>query len=206
MRWVSPIIAQTGGVCKERKRDFPRFTLRLKDFLPKSFGYAQKQLSNVHFEFFVENDEGYRGEYCKMQEQRRTVAIATEKGGEWKRVYRGELESAVRLSVVDGRRSFMEKGRKMRFSVVKSVRKYQIVGNNQKPLSGMRGLRAFKRLRNSRHKSCKKELIPGIDYVIVSINLEKEVPLRPSGYTERPVLWTGKTVGFVECGENKGMS
>ena len=141
-----------------------------------------------------------------MQEQRRTVAIATEKGREWKRVCRGELESAVRLSVVDGRRSFMEKGRKMRFSVVKSVRKYQIVGNDQKPLSGMRGLRAFKRLRNSRHKSCKKELIPWIDYVIVSINLEKEVPLRPSGYTERPVLWTGKTVGFVECGENKGMS
>ena len=108
-----------------------------------------------------------------MQERRRTVAIATEKGREWKRVCRGELEPAVRSSVVDGRRSFMEKGRKMRFSVVKSVKKYQIVRNDQKPRLGMHGLRTFKRLRNSRHKSCKKELIPRIDYVIVSIILEK---------------------------------
>ena len=130
-----------------------------------------------------------------MQERGRTVAIATEKGGEWKRVCRGELESAVRLSVVDGRRSFMEKGRKKRFSVVKSVRKYQIVGNNQKLLSGMRGLRAFKRLRNSRHKSCKKELIPRIDYVIVSINLEKRSTSAPvriygtAGLMDRRNCW-----------------
>ena len=124
-----------------------------------------------------------------MQERRWTVAIATEKGREWKRVCRGELESAVRLSVVDGRRSFMEKGRKKRFSVVKSVRKYQIVGNNQKALSAMRGLRAFKRLRNSRHKSCKKELIPWIDCVIVSINLEKRstsAPVRIYGTAAQP--------------------
>lgn len=123
-----------------------------------------------------------------MQERRRTVAIATEKGREWKRVCRGELESAVRLSVVDGRRSFMEKGRKMRFSVVKSVRKYQIVRNDQKPRLGMHGLRVFKRLRNSRHKSCKKELIPRIDYVIVSINLEKRstsAPVRMYGTAAR---------------------
>lgn len=123
-----------------------------------------------------------------MQERRRTVAIATEKGREWKRVCRGELESAVRLSVVDGRRSFMENGRKMRFSVVKSVRKYQIVRNDQKPRLGMHGLRAFKRLRNSRHKSCKKELIPRIDYVIVSINLEKRstsAPVRMYGTAAR---------------------
>ena len=44
-----------------------------------------------------------------MQERRRTVAIATEKGGEWKRVCRGELESTVRLSVVDGRRTLRKK-------------------------------------------------------------------------------------------------
>ena len=141
-----------------------------------------------------------------MQERRWTVAIATEIGGKWKCVCRWELESAVRLSVVDGRCTFMEKGRKEHFSLMKSVKKYQIVGNDQKELSAIRGLRAFKRLRNSRHKSCKKELIPGVDYVIVSINLEKEVPLRPSGCTERPALRIGKTVGFVECGENKGMS
>ena len=123
-----------------------------------------------------------------MQERGRTVAIATEKGGEWKRVCRGELESAVRLSVVDGRRSFMENGRKMCFSVVKSVKKYQIVRNDQKLLSGMRGLRAFERLRNSRHKSCKKELIPRNDYVIVSINLEKRstsAPVRMYGTAAR---------------------
>jgi hypothetical protein len=156
MRWVSLIIAHAEWVCKERKRDFPRFTLRLKDFLPKSFGYAQKQLSNVHFKFFGENDEGYRGEYCKMQEQRRTVAIATETAGKREGLSAGKREGAVRLSVVDGRRTFMEKGRKVYFSPVKSVKKYQIVGNDQKELSGVRGLRAFKRLRNSRHKSCKK--------------------------------------------------
>ena len=108
-----------------------------------------------------------------MQERRRTVAIATEKGREWKRVCRGELEPAVRLSVVDGRRSFMEKGRKKRFSVMKSVKKYQIVRNDQKPHSVMRGLRAFKRLRNSRHKSCKKELILSVAYGIVRTNLLK---------------------------------
>lgn len=123
-----------------------------------------------------------------MQERRWTVAIATEKGRERKRVCRGELESAVRLSVVDGRRSFMEKGRKMRFSVVKSVKKYQIVRNDQKPLSEMHGLRAFKRLRNSRHKSCKKELIPWGGCVIVSINLEKRstsAPVRMYGTAAR---------------------
>ena len=130
-----------------------------------------------------------------MQERRRTVASATEKGREWKRVCRGELESAVRLSVVDGRRSFMENGRKKRFSVVKSVRKYQIVGNNQKLLSGMHGLRAFKRLRNSRHKSCKKELIPRCGCVIVSINLEKRSTSAPvriygtAGLMDRRNCW-----------------
>ena len=84
---------------------------------------------------------------------------------------------------------FAEKGRNGRFSVVKSVRKYQIVGNNQKWLSETHGLRAFERLRNSRHKSCKKELIPRIDYVIVSINLEKRstsAPVRMYGTAARP--------------------
>ena len=33
-----------------KKRDFPHFAVGLKDFLPKTFEYAQKQLSNVHFE------------------------------------------------------------------------------------------------------------------------------------------------------------
>ena len=189
MRWVSPIIAQTGGVCKERKRDFPHFAVGLKDFLPKSFGYAQKQLSNVHFEFFGENDEGYRGENCKMQEQRRTVAIATETAGKREGLSAGKREGAVRLSVVDGRWTFMEMGRNGRFSMVKSVKKYQIVGNNQKALSAMRGLRAFERLRNSRHKSCKKELIPWGGCVIVSINLEKRstsAPVRIYGTAAQP--------------------
>ena len=110
-----------------KKRDFPQTAGRLKDFLPKSSGYAQIHFWYVHFRFWGENDEGYGGENCKMQERRRTVAIATETAGKREGLSAGKHEGAVRLSVVHGRRTFTEKGRNGRFSLMKSVKKYQIV-------------------------------------------------------------------------------
>ena len=104
------------------------------------------------------------------------------------------MEFAVRLSVMDGRRSFMEKGRKTHFNLMKSVRKYQIVGNDQKVLLGMEGVRANKRVRNSQVKSCKKELIPLIDYVIVCINLEKTKYL-----CSRQDIRNGGPIGGFNC-------
>ena len=83
---------------------------------------------------------------------------------------------------------FAEKGRNGRFSLMKSVKKYQIVGNNQNALSNAHILRAIERLRNSVHKSCKKELIPWVDYVIVSINLKNtstSAPVRMYGTAAR---------------------
>ena len=127
-----------------------------------------------------------------MQERRRTVAIATETAGKREGLSAGKHEGAVRLSVVHGRRTFTEKGRNGRFSLMKSVKKYQIVGNNQNALSKVRILRAIERLRNSGHKSCKKELIPWVDYVIVSINLKNtstSAPVRMYGTAARPGGW-----------------
>ena len=108
-----------------------------------------------------------------MQELRHTVANATDTTVLPEQNCATNCAETGRLSLTDG---LTKNGKKRYFQRIirrKSVGKYQIVRSAQNVCCFHLVLRTKRRVRNLVKKSCKKELIPSIDYDIVSIILLK---------------------------------